>query len=315
MGQQLTIWIPMLMLPMVLLVTHAQAGEPFVILASPSLEKPLVALAETFEASHPNVRVKILLDSGFALRGTIGRLQNSGLYGIESGVIHIVAPADQELIDRLEHRHYVMPDSRQEYATSRLALVVPASAPVTGLSFEEVLRLPSARLVVADPQVSELGHRTKIAFENLGGLGGTESRRITAHDAHGVLDRLAYGKADVGVLFEHQAVEAGQSVRLVAPVPEVVAPPIVYAMAMERFCPNRPLCREFLEFSRSPEARTILTRLGYGIPSDRASTRPTPGMVDVGGMNESRTSVPTESVSWRDGWLGWVPASGQSVSR
>ena len=246
-------------------------AEPLIILASPRLEKPLVALAESFESTHADVHVKILLDSGLGLRGTIARLQNAGLYGIESGIVHIVAPADQQLIDRLEDRYYVLPGTRRPFATARLVLVASADGPAPLPSVQELSTATAVRIVVADPEVSELGHKTKSALDQLQWSSAATDRLIVGHDVRGVLDRIIHGKAEVGILFEHQAVAAGPSVKIIAQLPEEAAPPIVYAMAMERFCPNRPLCRSFLDFSQSPEARKLLARLGYSAPGTSGS--------------------------------------------
>jgi molybdate transport system substrate-binding protein len=46
-----------------------------------------------------------------------------------------------------------------------------------------------------------------------------------------------------------------------------VISPIVHSMAMERYCPNRRLCEEFLNFIQSPEAQAELRRLGFASPA------------------------------------------------
>lgn len=260
-------WFLSVNLFMVLLGYSSVQAEPLVILTSHRLEKPLVALAESFESKHPDVHVKILLGSGLVLRGTIARLQNAGLYGIESGVVHIVAPADQQLLDRLEHRHYVLPDTRRPFATARLVLVAPAERQAPVQSFEELGRATAVSVVVADPEVSELGHRTHSALGHLHWSDDGINHVILAHDGKGVIDRMIHRKADVGIVFEHQARAAGSSLKIIAPLPERLAPPVVYAMEMDRFCPNRALCQSFLDFTQSSEARTILAGLGYGAPN------------------------------------------------
>lgn len=271
-------------------------AEPLVILASPRLEKPLVALAESFESKHPDVQVKILLDSGLGLRGTIARLQNAGLYGIESGVVHIVAPGDQQLLDRLEHRHYVLPSTRRPFATDRLVLVSPAEGPKPIESLEDLHSATTVSIVVADPDVSELGHRTQSALRHLQWSDAVTDRVILSHDARGVLDRIIHRKADVGIVFEHQAKAAGSSLKIIASLPERIAPPVVYAMAMDRFCPNRPLCRSFLDFTQTQEARTILTGLGYGAPGTSRTDEIT-GKARGDGENEVSDSA-TDSPWW-----------------
>src|SRR4249920_3749260 len=75
-------------------IGSAAASEPLVIAASPSLATPLEALARAFEASHPDVKVRMYFDSGLDLRRTIAAMQNhpTGQYFIGSGPIHIIAP-------------------------------------------------------------------------------------------------------------------------------------------------------------------------------------------------------------------------------
>jgi molybdate transport system substrate-binding protein len=93
-----------------------------------------------------------------------------------------------------------------------------------------------------------------------------KGRLDVAMDARGVLDHLLNGQADVGIIFGPDAYDKRERVRVVAVAPEQAIRPIIHSLAMERYCPNRPLCEEFLTFSQSPEAQSILTGLGYGLP-------------------------------------------------
>jgi molybdate transport system substrate-binding protein len=46
----------------------------------------------------------------------------------------------------------------------------------------------------------------------------------------------------------------------------------VHSIAMERYCPNRRLCEEFLEYTQSAEAQAILRNLGYLPVTERAKS-------------------------------------------
>jgi len=41
----------------------------------------------------------------------------------------------------------------------------------------------------------------------------------------------------------------------------------VHSMAMERYCPNRALCMDFLAFIRSADGQAALKGVGYTSPS------------------------------------------------
>jgi molybdate transport system substrate-binding protein len=258
------VWVVIWLLYAVMPV-HA---EPLVIAASPSLAAPLEALGRAFEVAHPDVQVKIYFDSGLDLRRTIAAMENSmvGQYFINRGPIHVVAPGGDELIDRLQRHYYVLPGTKRPYASVRLVLVVPESLVEAPASFEALAQNARLRVAVADPSFTELGRHTHEMFQSLGIADVLKSRLDVAADARGVLDHLLNGQADVGIIFSSDAYQERERVRVVAKAPDRAHRPVTHSMAMERFCPNRALCEEFLAFIQSSDAQTILKPLGYEAP-------------------------------------------------
>jgi molybdate transport system substrate-binding protein len=248
----------------------AASSEPLVIAASPSLATPLEALSRAFEASHQHVKIRLYFDSGLDLRRTIAAMENNpiGQYFIGSGPIHIIAPGGDELITRLEQKYYVLPQTRRPYATVSLVLVVPESLVDAPSSFEALAQDTRIRVAVADPVLTLVGQKTNELLKVLGIAEALKGRLDVATDARGVLDHLLNGQADVGIIFGPDASDKRERVRVVAVAPQKDIRPIIHSLAMERYCPDRPLCEEFLAFSQSSEARNILKGLGYGWPSE-----------------------------------------------
>lgn len=248
----------------VILTPHAGAAEPFVIAASPGLAVPLEALGRAFESLHPGVQVRIYYDSGLDLRRTIAAMEHSmtGQYFIGKGPIHVVAPGGDELITRLEQKYYVLPGTRRAYATERLVLVVPESLVEAPASFEALAEGAVKRVAIADPERTRLGKATWSMFKYLGIAELLKGRLDVAADAKGVLDHLLSGQADMGVIFGPDACRERERVRVVASTDRGYTP-VVHSMAMERYCPNRSRCEEFLLFIESPEAQKIVKSLGY----------------------------------------------------
>jgi molybdate transport system substrate-binding protein len=248
----------------------AASSEPLVIAASPSLATPLEALSRAFEASHQHVKIRLYFDSGLDLRRTIAAMENNpiGQYFIGSGPIHIIAPGGDELITRMEQKYYVLPQTRRPYATVSLVLVVPESLVDAPSSFEALAQDTRIRVAVADPVLTLVGQKTNELLKVLGIAEALKGRLDVATDARGVLDHLLNGQADVGIIFGPDASDKRERVRVVAVAPQKDIRPIIHSLAMERYCPDRPLCEEFLAFSQSSEARNILKGLGYGWPSE-----------------------------------------------
>jgi molybdate transport system substrate-binding protein len=232
---------------------------------------PLEAIGQAFEKTHPDVKVRVYFDSGLDLRRTIAGVENNstGKYFIGTGPIHLVAPGGDELITRLEQKYYVLPGTRRPYAAVPLVMVVPESLVEAPTSFEALAQGQKIRVAVADPILTTLGQRTKQLFEALGLLDSLKGRMDVGSDTRSVLDHVLSGQADVGIVFGPDAAKESERVRVVAVSDSRIVRPTVHSMAMERYCPNRRLCEEFLDFTQSPDAQALLARLGYVAPNSR----------------------------------------------
>jgi molybdate transport system substrate-binding protein len=260
---------------MIMHMSPASATEQLVIATSPSMRTAVEALGRQFEKTHPDVRVRLYFDSGLDLRRTIAGMENSpiGQYFIGSGPIHLVAPGGDELITRLEWRYYVLPGTKRPYAEVPLVMVVPEALVDAPTSFDALARNQKLRIAIGDPELTTLGQTTKQLFARLGIWGAVEQRLDKASDTRSVLDHLLNGEADVGILFGPDAVQESQRVRVVAVADTGTVPPIIHSMAMERYCPNRALCEEFLTFIQSADAQSELKRLGFTSPAQIQSLK------------------------------------------
>jgi molybdate transport system substrate-binding protein len=239
------------------------------------MREAVEALGRQFEKTHPDIRVRLFFDSGLDLRRTIAGMENNprGQYFIGSGPIHLVAPGGDELITRLEQKYYVLPGTKRPYAEVPLVMVVPEALVDAPTSFEDLAKNDTLRIAVGDPEVTTLGQKTRQLLITLGVWGRVERRLDKASDTRSVLDHLLNGEADVGILFGPDAVQESQRIRIVAVSERETIPPVIHSMAMERYCPNRSLCEEFLDFIQSPEAQRELKRLGYTSPPQRQSIK------------------------------------------
>jgi molybdate transport system substrate-binding protein len=219
------------------------ASRPLVIATSPAVKEAITALGEAFERSHPDVRVQVAVDTSLG-----------------SGPIHLVAPGGDELINRLEQKYYVLPGAKALYATEQLVLVAPESLSEAPESFQVLAQMEAVRIAVAD-RTTRLGVETD---RLLSALGLKEKQIDVASDQAGILDHVLNGQADVGIMFGHGAMRVRERVRIVAAAPTELYVPVPHSIAMERYCPDRQLCEEFLQFVISPEGQAALKRLGYG---------------------------------------------------
>lgn len=247
---------------------QARASESFVIAASPSLRGLLERLGSGFEQTHPEAKVKLYFGSGLDLRRTIAGMENSmvGQYFIGKGPINLVAPGGDEVLTRLEMKYYVLPGTTRSYAMDQLVLVVPESLVEAPASLEAISR-GTTRLAVADPSRTRLGTQTGRMLRAFGFDEFLKGRLDVATDSHGVIDHVLSGQADVGIIYGDQAVIHQERLRVIAVIDKGYAH-TVHSMAMERYCPNRRLCEEFLAYIQSAEGQVIVRQAGYAVPAE-----------------------------------------------
>jgi molybdate transport system substrate-binding protein len=238
----------------------SDAARNVVIATSPTVKDAIVALGHAFERSHEGVRVQVAVDTSLDLRRTIAGMENRGKAFIGSGPIHLVAPGGDELITRLEQKYYVLPGARALYATERLVLMAPESLSEAPESFDALATMEAVRIAVAD-RTTRLGVETA---RLLSALHLNTQRLHIASDAAGILDHVLSGQADVGIMFGHDAARVQQRVRVLAEAPTALYQPVPHSIAMERYCPDRELCQEFLRFVTSPAGQAAVKQLGYG---------------------------------------------------
>ncbi len=254
----------------------AAAGE-LIIAASPSVAVPLEALARAYEAGHPQTHVRLYFDRALDLRRTIAAAQQDGRHFIGTGDISLVAPGDDELLDRLEQKYYVLPGSRRVYAVNHLVLVVPESLVEAPDSLESLVADGRTRLAVADPRDTEMGRRTRDLLEGVDVADKLNNRIDVAADARGVIDHVLNGQADVGIVSGADAARERERVRVAAVASGDRPAPKTHAIAMERYCPDRAEAEAFLRFIQTEPARAAIRQVGYGVPSQgRSSDRDAP---------------------------------------
>jgi molybdate transport system substrate-binding protein len=248
----------------------AWATETIVIAASPSLKHVLDRLGHGFEQSHPGVRVQLYFDTGLGLRQTIAGMENSmvGRYFIETGPINLIAPGGDELISRLEQKYYVLPDTKRPYALDQLVVVVPESLVEAPDSLEAMSR-STGRLAVADSSRTRLGTQTGEMLRSTGFDEAFKGRLDLATDSRGVIDHVLSGQADAGIIFGHEAVRAQEKLRI-ASIIEKGYNQTVHSMVMERYCPNRALCEEFLTFIQGVDGQAIVRQAGHAVPISKS---------------------------------------------
>ena len=227
-----------------------------VVLAVPSAASALNVSAAT---SLTNVMPEVKRDARYSFGGS-----NTLQLQIERG-----APADLFLSAEPKEAQALFREGRCErpitFATNRLVLVVPKGDPGEVKSVYG-LRKGGLRLSIGNANVP-IGDYTRRLLRRLGLSAVLTRNRVSQQGNVGqVLSQVAFGGADAGFVYVTDARTQRDRLQSIY-VPQYAQPPVTYqGCVVQRPGVDRAGAQALLDELRSPRARGLFKRFGFGLP-------------------------------------------------
>jgi len=188
---------------------------------------------------------------------------------IERGApVDVYLSANKKWMDYLAQKNLIAKESRFDLLGNRIVLIVPMDSPVQqvkvvpGFSVTGYLGR-DGRLSMGDPDHVPAGMYGKKALENLGCWTQVKDRLAPMKDVRAALVLVERGETHLGLVYATDAA-ISKKVRVVGTFPADSHPPIVYPVAVVSGA-KIPEAMQFLVFLRSPEARWVFEKYGFGV--------------------------------------------------
>ena len=185
---------------------------------------------------------------------------------IEQGApADIYVSADADWMNYLVQRKLVVPSTRRDLLTNRLALIAPADSKVAlkiGRDMPLAKVLGQRRLAIAGPDVPA-GKYAKASLSALGVWDGVSGRLAQAENVRMALQYVARGESPLGIVYDTDA-KVEPKVRIVGLFPEGTHPKIVYPAAVVAASKN-PDAAKFMVFMSGPQAAAIFRKYGFTV--------------------------------------------------
>ena len=219
--------------------------------AAASLTDAMNELKTSFEKNHPGN--KVLCNYGAS--GTLARQ-------IEGGApTDVFVSASAKQMDRLQSEKLILPGTRFDLLENDIVLIVPKDSK---LGLKDFPDLPKAkRIAIGDPGFVPAGQYAKQILTKLGLMGGLASKMVYGEDVRQVLEYVARGEVDAGIVFFTDAAILPGKVKIAARAPEDSHKPVVYPAAVLKGGEQHELARQFLRFVSGPEGRKVFTKYGF----------------------------------------------------
>jgi molybdate transport system substrate-binding protein len=223
------------------------SGTTLTVFAAASLTDAFTAIGDGFEADHDDVTVRFSFAGSTSLREQV-------LAGAPADVL---ASADEASMAAVVDAGATAGPARV-FARNRLALVTPAGNPAGVRGLDDLAR-PDLLVGLCAPQVpcGALA-RTLLRDASVAAEADTEEPDVRA-----LLTKLVGGDLDVGLVYETDALAAGDDVdRLPLPGDGPVTDYVVAVVADG----DRALAEAFLDHLTSPDGQRVLTDEGFLVP-------------------------------------------------
>ncbi len=232
--------------------------------ATPALHAGQVhaAVASNFNAAFDELAARFSQNSGHELLASLG--SSGKLYAqiINGAPYQIFLSADIERAQRLEAQGYAVAGSRYTYAIGRLVLwsVRPAYVDAAGVVLKDGAY---THLALANPKIAPYGMAARQVLERFGLWSSLQGKLVIGENIAQTLHFISSGNAPLGfvALAQAQALSGGSWWL----VPQELYEPIAQQAVLLQTGADNPAAKQFMDYLRSDEAKTIIRRHGYAV--------------------------------------------------
>ncbi|HYP43952.1 MAG TPA: molybdate ABC transporter substrate-binding protein [Propionibacteriaceae bacterium] len=219
------------------------------VFAAASLRKTFSSLGERFQVTHPETKV------AFSFAGSsdlVSQLQNGA-------PADVFAAADTKTMDLVVDSQLVA-GAPVPFATNTLTLAVQPGNPQQLNSLADLTR-PGVQLVICAPAVP-----CGAATARVQQLARVRLRPVSEESSVAdVLNKVATGEADAGIVYRTDVGSAGNSVSEVT-IPQARRAVNTYPIATLAGGAQQALARDFVALVTGPEGQQVLRDAGFGRP-------------------------------------------------
>ncbi len=229
------------------------AAEPATILlaAAASLKNCMDnELIPMFKEKNQNITVNATYDSS-------GKLQTQ----IEEGAeVDVFMSAAMKQMNALDEKGLMAENSIVKLLENKIVLIAPKGSDKGISTFEDILKADT--IAVGDPASVPAGQYAKEAFENLKIWEQVSAKASLGTNVTEVLNWVAEGSADAGVVYATDAA-SNENVVILAEAPEGSVAKVIYPVGVVKASANQEAAKAFVEFLQSEEALKVFEKYGF----------------------------------------------------
>ena len=237
--------------------TDGEEAEPvnLLIAAAASLEYSMEdELIPMFEEQNPGITVEGTYDSS-------GKLQTQIEEGLDADVFFSAATKQ---MDALAEEGLVEENSVKDLLENKIVLIVLKGQEGNYSKFEDIAN--ASTVALGDPASVPAGQYAQEALGNLGLWDAVSAKASFGTNVTEVLNWVAEGSADAGVVYATDAATKEDTVSVVAEAPaDSLAEPVIYPVGLVENSTKKDAAEKFMEFLSSDDAAAVFEKYGFTV--------------------------------------------------
>ncbi len=234
-------------------VTVAADQQEIIVSAAISLKNAFEEIGKLFEGKYKGVKVNF----NFGASGDLVRQ-------IEGGApVDVFASAAQKDMDEAEKRGLILRNSIVKFAGNSVVLITPVDSKIRIKTFQDLGLNQVGKIAAGNPKTVPAGRYAEEVLVYYKMLPAIKKNLIYAENVRQVLDYVARGEVDAGVVYSTDAMVKAKDIRIVAIAPEVSHRPVIYPAAVVKGTSKESLATAFVSLLISEEGRKVLEKHGF----------------------------------------------------
>lgn len=243
-----------LLLVALLLTALPLRAADLTVSAAASLASAFGEIGKAYERSNPGSKVLFNFGASGSLLQQIAR----------GAPVDVFATADLETMDRAQKQNLIQQDTRVNFAANALVLIVPSPPGQAVAGLADLSSPAVARIGLGIPGSVPAGRYAREVLESAGLWESLKGKYVFGQNVRQVLDYVARGEVDAGMVYRTDARLLKGKVHIVAELPAKIR--ILYPISVVKGGSNAPSARAFIAFLSSDPGQTILAKYGFQTP-------------------------------------------------
>jgi molybdate transport system substrate-binding protein len=166
-------------------------------------------------------------------------------------------------MNALASKDLISADTRRDFARNELVLIVPPGEAEKRLAgFNLLIQTSVHKIANGNPQTVPAGLYAQQLLTNMNLWAQVQPKLVLAEDVRQVLDYVARGEVDAGIVYTSDAA-AQDKVTIAVRAPEDKHDPILYPIAVIKESQHADAAWQFIDLVLSAEGQDVLTKYGF----------------------------------------------------